>query len=226
MKRIGPLVTVLVAAVWAVAVMATAATSASAGESHPFNRKANSAALKAKIAEEFPGAEFPAKEGTVCSPDEHSPNGPPEYCFVEFTTGSTWNIAEAAMTIDLVGGTGVSTTIYSHTTWQRRWKRCSLRRGVPGKLFSNDDCGSGQPEQPRAELDGDIVEFEALPRIERGRPLHWVSRGFIYSDAVSGLARYRVSRHKRAYVFTNAFGDAFRYQPANRQGEPAASSAG
>jgi hypothetical protein len=88
-----------------------------------------------------------------------------------------------------------------------------LRRGVPGRLFSNDDCGRGQPEQPYARTDAEMVDFDILPRIRSHEALRWAVRDFTYSGVAPALARYRVSRNRRLYTFTNAVGDSFRYRP-------------
>lgn len=187
--------------------------------------------VKEKVVEEFPTAVFPAGEEDMCSPAEHSFYGPTSYCFAEFTTGDTWNMVEASVPAIPFPGTAVN--IYGHTTWQRRWRRCRFRLRVPGKakghyrrlhipgeLFSNEDCGRGQPEQPLAETDGDLFEFEAWPRIRAHRPLPSVTRSFIYANAARGLARYRAAKSNGTYTFTNALGDSFRYTPYGRNEEP------
>ena len=112
-----------------------------------------------------------------------------------------------------MGGTGVAINFYSHTMWQRRWTKCRLRRGVPGKLLSNDDCGRGQPEQSLVQTDSEMIEFDALPRIRSHKQLRAVSRDFIFSGVVSALANYRASKRNGVYTFTNAVGDSLRYRP-------------
>ncbi len=184
---------------------------------HPFNQRGNSEAVKEKIAEEFPGTQIPPQEGIVCSSAEHSYYGPASYCIVEFTTGQTWNLAEVSMTIDLVGGTGVTANVYRHTTWERRWQRCPLRRGVPGTLFANDACGRMAPERDLIVADVDMIEFNALPRIRAQRPIRAISRDFTFAGAVPSISRYRATRKGNLYTFTNAVGDSLRYRGAARR---------
>ncbi len=184
---------------------------------HPFNPRGNSEAVKEKIAEEFPGAQIPPREGIVCSSAEHSYYGPASYCFVEFTTGRSWNLAEVSMTADLIGGTGVTANVYRHTTWDRRWQRCPLRRGVPGTLLANDECGRTAPERDLTVADADMIEFNALPRIRAHRPIRAISRDFTFADAVPSISRYRATRQGNLYTFTNAVGDSLRYQAAAKR---------
>lgn len=211
MKRTALLLSLLTSA----ALALTGGAAANPALFQSFTLKGKSAVFKAKLAEEFPNAQIPSKEGNVCSSSEHSPEGPISYCFVEFTTGErTWNLAEGSVTIDLVAGTGLSVRLYSHTAWQRRWKRCKLGTRAPGKLFSNDDCGRGQPLQPNnVYTDRDIIEFQAWPKIRSHKRLRSVSRHFIYTDQFPVLAVFHVSKRHNVYTFTNALGDSFRYRP-------------
>jgi hypothetical protein len=181
---------------------------------HPFYPRGNSEAVKEKIAEEFPGARIPTQEGIVCSSAEHSYNGPASYCFVEFTTGPSWNLAEVSMTTDLVGGTGVTANVYRHTTWKRRWQRCPLRRRVPGTLYANDECGRMAPERDLTVTDVDMIEFNALPGIRAQRPIRAISRDFTFAGAVPSISRYRATQRGNLYTFTNAVGDSLRYRAA------------
>jgi hypothetical protein len=221
MKRIALLSSLLTAAAL------VAATTAGLVLAYPFTPKGNSEAFKAKVIEEFPDAQFPPQEGTVCSVGEHSFYGPTSYCFGEFSTASIWNLAEAAVRFDLFTETGFTVSLYSHTTWQRTWRRCRFRlrvpgRGphapfkrlhIPGELISNDNCGLGQPEQPNIETDGDMFELEAWPKIKSHKAVRSLSRTFLFSDVVPSLSHYRASEKNGVYTFTNAVGDSLRYRP-------------
>ncbi len=206
MRRLAPALIVLAAVLWP--------ATAGAAQPGPFALTGSSASVKEKLAQEYPGASFPAAERDVCSSGEHSIEGPAYYCFVEFSLGETWHMAEVAVHFNRLTEPDSAITVYGHSSWQRAWHPCSLRKGMPGKLTTNDDCGRGAPEQELgAQTDADIIELEVLPRLRAHKAIRSVSRPFIYSFVAPYLSRFRATKKNGLFTFTNAVGDSFRFRP-------------
>jgi hypothetical protein len=201
----------------AIAALASAsAVVADAGPLHPFSPRGSTAALEERIAEQFPGAVIPPQERILCSSAEHSMGGPVSYCFAEFATAGTWNLAAASRPLSAVAEPGgASVSIYAHVSWRRRWRSCHLGRGTPGVLFSNEDCGRQQLE-PLSETDGELISFEVLPKLRSGKAIHFVNRDLPFGRVAPSLSRFRASLRNGVYTFTNSVGDSFRYRPTRR----------
>jgi hypothetical protein len=208
-KRLAPLAAAVIAATVAFSLAAPVLAGAEA-PLHPFSREGSTAALKERIAEQFPGAVIPPQEGILCSPGEHSMNGPISYCNAEFTTEGTWNLVGASRLLSAVAEPGgASVTIYAHATWRREWRRCKLGRETPGVLFSNENCGL-QHLESLMRTDAEMVEFEVLPKLRSGKPIRFVDRDGLLPIS---LFRFRATRRNGVYTFTNPVGDSFRYTP-------------
>ncbi len=188
----------------AIAISAILGSGAAVSASVHLTPGSASAAFKAKISEQFPTASFPPAEGQLCPEVFEYEDGPVSSCFAEYTTGGTWHFQGGSAEVQR----GTITFSYpSHTTWHRTWHRCKLHR-VPGKLFSNDNCGFGRPE-----TDAYFVEAELSYNIQVHKPLRSIGWQFTNSIGFNSLGRYTGKRRGRSLIFTNAVGDAFRYRP-------------
>jgi hypothetical protein len=208
----------LLSAVLTAAAVALASTATAGGSLHPFNPEGSTAALKERIAEEFPAAVIPPAERVLCSPGEHSPSGPVSYCFAEFEYAGTWNLIAASRPLAAVAEAGgASVQIAAQVSWRRRWQRCHLGRGTPGVLFSNEDCGRRRLE-PLAASDGELISFEVLPRLRAAKPIHFVNRDLPFGRIATSISRFRATRRGDVYTFVNSVGDSFRYRPPRNLG--------
>jgi hypothetical protein len=187
------LILVVIAAQLAIAVAAANA----------FSSREASAAFRQEIIIQRPHAVFPAREGQVCPEELNLGDGPSSLCFAEYTDGGRWHLSGATAEPD---GGEVSFSYPIKASWKRRWVSCKLPR-VSGRLWSNHNCGRGQPES-----DAYFVEDEVIPNIRFHHPLASVGWQFTDSAGFNSLGRYIGKRSGKSLTFTNAVGDSFRYK--------------
>jgi hypothetical protein len=162
-----------------------------------------SAAFRALILEESPDAVFPRKEGKVC-PGVYG-GGKVSFCYAEYRTGRTWHLDGASAQLE---NGAVRVKPGTHAQWRRRWRRCRLRHGTPGRLVSNNGCGRGTIND-----DAYLVEVELIGNIRIGKPLQPIGWQFTYSEGFGAIGIFHGRRSGRTLIFTNAVGDSFKYTP-------------
>jgi hypothetical protein len=165
-----------------------------------------SAGFKDLISEEEPGAVFPPAAGKPCPVVYRRGAGESSAtCFAEFRVGRTWHLDSAAAKIE---GGELRFLYRRHTQWRRKWRRCPLHHGTPGKLVANNGCGKGTIND-----DAYLVEAELVSNIREGHPLRPLAWQFTFSEGFNGIGVYHGRHRGRSYVFTNRVGDSFRYTP-------------
>jgi hypothetical protein len=188
----------LTAAVLVIAALVVT-SSASAFSSHQA-----SAAFKQEILNRRPQAIIPTTEGQACPEELDLGGGPSSLCFVQFKDAGRWFLWGATAEPD---GNEIAFSYPTKASWTQRWVSCRLAR-APGRLWSNHNCGYGQPE-----TDAYFVFDEVVPNIRFHHPLRSVGWQFTDSAGFDSLGHYVGKRSGKSLVFTNAVGDSFRYKP-------------
>jgi hypothetical protein len=163
-----------------------------------------SEAFEANILSRNPSAILPASEGLLCPETYEENEGERSICYAEYQSGNTWNLQGAEATSE---GGRINFKFGPQARWTRKWVPCKLTR-VPGKLISNNNCGSRQPES-----DAYFVAVEVVANIRFHHPTHSVGWQFTESAGFTSVGIYRGSKQGRSYVFTDAVGDSFKYKP-------------
>jgi hypothetical protein len=188
-------------------IAASASTATAEPSATEFTSSAAEATLKDEILARLPGAQFPSDEGRLCPETYTGTEGQYSVCYAEFQSGGIWYLEGGQAALE---GNSIAVTLSTHAHWRRAWVKCALPRGrlgAPGTLTSNYNCGLHQVS------DAYLVTIEIYPSIRMHLPVTEAGWQFTESAGFTSLGDFHVKRRGRAYVFTNAVGDSFRYTP-------------